>query len=64
LIIDAKVIHVKSNMSRIPMHVALIMDGNGRWAQMRGLPRHEGHRRGASVIKKILRAAEKKGLGM
>ncbi|MDR2629226.1 MAG: di-trans,poly-cis-decaprenylcistransferase [Puniceicoccales bacterium] len=49
-------------MSRIPVHVAFIMDGNGRWAQARGLPRHEGHRRGASVIKKILRVAEKSGI--
>ncbi|MDR1528431.1 MAG: di-trans,poly-cis-decaprenylcistransferase [Puniceicoccales bacterium] len=49
-------------MSRIPVHVAFIMDGNGRWAQVRGLSRHEGHRRGASVIKKILRAAEKSGV--
>ncbi|MDR2603064.1 MAG: di-trans,poly-cis-decaprenylcistransferase [Puniceicoccales bacterium] len=49
-------------MSRIPVHVAFIMDGNGRWAQARGLPRHEGHRRGATVVKKILRIAEKKGI--
>jgi undecaprenyl diphosphate synthase len=49
-------------MSRIPMHVAFIMDGNGRWAQAHGLPRHEGHRRGASVIKKVLRVAEKSGI--
>jgi undecaprenyl diphosphate synthase len=49
-------------MSRIPAHVAFIMDGNGRWAQARGLPRHEGHRRGAAVVKKILRIAEKNGI--
>ncbi|MDR2432573.1 MAG: di-trans,poly-cis-decaprenylcistransferase [Puniceicoccales bacterium] len=49
-------------MSRIPVHVAFIMDGNGRWAQVRGLPRHEGHRRGAAVVKKILRIAEKNGI--
>ncbi|MDR0742652.1 MAG: di-trans,poly-cis-decaprenylcistransferase [Puniceicoccales bacterium] len=49
-------------MSRIPAHVAFIMDGNGRWAQAHGLPRHDGHRRGASVIKKILRIAEKNGI--
>ncbi|MDR1457499.1 MAG: di-trans,poly-cis-decaprenylcistransferase [Puniceicoccales bacterium] len=49
-------------MSRIPVHVAFIMDGNGRWAQVRGLPRHEGHRRGAAVVKKILRVAEKNGI--
>lgn len=44
------------------MHVAFIMDGNGRWAQARGLPRHEGHRRGAAVVKKILRVVEKNGI--
>ena len=36
----------------IPRHVAIIMDGNGRWAQQRGLPRLAGHRQGASVVRK------------
>jgi len=35
---------------RVPRHVALVMDGNGRWAQQRGLPRTEGHRRGEAVL--------------
>ncbi|MDJ0929684.1 isoprenyl transferase [Breoghania sp.] len=38
-----------------PRHVAIIMDGNGRWAAARGLPRTEGHRRGADVIRRIVR---------
>jgi undecaprenyl diphosphate synthase len=38
------------------------MDGNGRWAKYRGLPRYEGHRRGAAVVKKVLRAAERVGI--
>lgn len=38
---------------RIPAHVGIIMDGNGRWAEMRGLPRIEGHRRGAERAKEI-----------
>ncbi|MDR1333915.1 MAG: di-trans,poly-cis-decaprenylcistransferase, partial [Holosporaceae bacterium] len=46
----------------VPIHVALIMDGNGRWAKAHGLPRHEGHRRGASSIRKVLRVAEKIGI--
>ncbi|MDR1433039.1 MAG: di-trans,poly-cis-decaprenylcistransferase [Puniceicoccales bacterium] len=49
-------------MLRVPIHVALIMDGNGRWAASRGLPRSEGHRKGAAAVKKILRAAERLGI--
>ena len=41
---------------RCPRHVAIIMDGNGRWAKERGLPRIEGHRRGANTVKRILDA--------
>lgn len=40
-----------------PRHVAIIMDGNGRWAQGRGLPRIEGHRRGVDNVREILKAA-------
>lgn len=43
--------------STLPRHVAIIMDGNGRWAQRRGLPRVEGHRRGARSVKEVVRAA-------
>jgi undecaprenyl pyrophosphate synthase len=39
---------------RIPRHVGIIMDGNGRWAELRGLPRIEGHRRGAERSKEII----------
>lgn len=39
---------------RLPRHVAIIMDGNGRWAQSRGLPRIEGHRRGVSTVRSIV----------
>ena len=42
---------------KIPAHVAIIMDGNGRWAKRRGLPRTEGHRKGLKTIKEIIRAA-------
>ena len=38
-------------------HVAIIMDGNGRWAQARGLPRFEGHRRGVEAVRRAVRAA-------
>lgn len=40
-----------------PLHVAIIMDGNGRWAAARGLPRAEGHRRGVEALRRVVRAA-------
>jgi undecaprenyl diphosphate synthase len=46
----------------IPKHVAIIMDGNGRWASQRGLPRFEGHRRGVEALRRTIRAAEELGI--
>ncbi|MGI6343712.1 MAG: isoprenyl transferase [Bacillota bacterium] len=43
-----------SGTAAVPQHVAIVMDGNGRWAQARGLPRTEGHRRGAENIRRII----------
>jgi undecaprenyl diphosphate synthase len=40
--------------SKMPRHIAIIMDGNGRWAQQRGLPRAEGHRQGATSVRRIV----------
>jgi len=48
--------------ARLPRHVGIIMDGNGRWAQERGLPRIEGHRVGAESVKDVTRAARQVGL--
>jgi undecaprenyl diphosphate synthase len=45
-----------------PRHVAIIMDGNGRWAAARGLPRTEGHRRGVEALRKTVRAAGELGI--
>ncbi len=45
-----------------PRHVAVIMDGNGRWAKARGLPRIEGHRQGAESARVIIRAAGELGI--
>jgi undecaprenyl diphosphate synthase len=45
-----------------PRHVAIIMDGNGRWAAARGLPRAEGHRRGVEAIRRAVRAAGELGI--
>jgi undecaprenyl diphosphate synthase len=47
---------------RIPKHVGIIMDGNGRWAELRGLPRVEGHRQGAARSKEIIEAANELGI--
>jgi undecaprenyl diphosphate synthase len=46
----------------VPRHVAIIMDGNGRWAAKRGLPRYEGHRRGVEATKECVRAASDLGI--
>jgi len=45
------------------LHVAIIMDGNGRWARARGLPRSAGHRAGAEAVRRIVRAAPDLGIG-
>ena len=45
-----------------PLHVAIIMDGNGRWAASRGLPRVEGHRRGVEALRRVVRAANELGI--
>ncbi len=54
--------HNVSHLSDIPAHVAVIMDGNGRWAKARGLDRTEGHRQGAETVKTIVKAAAKAGV--
>jgi undecaprenyl diphosphate synthase len=48
--------------SLVPRHVAIIMDGNGRWAQQRGLPRVAGHRAGAEAVRRTLQAAADHGV--
>ncbi|NJM97676.1 MAG: isoprenyl transferase [Phormidesmis sp. RL_2_1] len=51
------------NPHYLPKHVAVIMDGNGRWANQRGLPRIAGHRQGAKVLKDLLRCCKDWGVG-
>lgn len=50
------------NPNSIPTHVAIIMDGNGRWAQSKDLPRIEGHRQGATVVEEITEEARELGV--
>ncbi|MBQ7361956.1 MAG: isoprenyl transferase [Bacteroidaceae bacterium] len=47
---------------RVPQHIAIIMDGNGRWAQQRGLPRTDGHQAGAAVVRRIAEDAVELGV--
>src|SRR5919199_927095 len=49
--------------ARLPRHVAVIMDGNGRWAQQRGLPRIEGHRRGVTSVRTTIEECCRLGVG-
>lgn len=49
-------------MTLTPQHIAIIMDGNGRWATAKGLPRTEGHRQGAQTVTRILEATHKRGI--
>lgn len=51
-------------VDNVPAHVAIIMDGNGRWAKKRGLPRIEGHRRGVETVRTITFAARDLGVRM
>ena len=53
---------VEIDMDRLPKHIAIIMDGNGRWAQKKGLPRVMGHKAGMEAIKKTVRACSDLGV--
>ncbi len=49
-------------MNKLPKHIAIIMDGNGRWAKKRNLPRSAGHRAGGEAVQEIIRACDEKGI--
>jgi undecaprenyl diphosphate synthase len=51
------------DLARLPEHLAIIMDGNGRWAKKRGLPRVEGHRAGVNAVRDTVESAARLGLG-
>ena len=59
---DEKLAALGLDRDRLPRHVAVIMDGNGRWAQARGLPRIEGHRQGVKSVREIVEECSRLGL--
>jgi undecaprenyl diphosphate synthase len=59
---EVEALRERLDPSRMPRHIAIITDGNGRWAKKRGMPRVEGHRRGYQTARKIVRAASDLGL--
>lgn len=53
----------EAGRGHLPRHVAIIMDGNGRWAESRGLPRSFGHRKGVEAVRRTVRHAARRGIG-
>ncbi|MCB0086660.1 MAG: di-trans,poly-cis-decaprenylcistransferase, partial [Caldilineaceae bacterium] len=59
---DTQTAPASPELRSIPYHVGIIMDGNGRWAQSRGLPRLAGHQRGVDNIRRILESCVELGI--
>ena len=57
---DAPMPHIRPEL--VPQHVAIVMDGNGRWANQRGLPRTEGHRAGEAALLDVMAGAVQMGI--
>lgn len=57
-----KTLRDEIDMEKLPVHIAIIMDGNGRWAKKRFLPRKFGHKAGADTLENITKAADKLGV--
>jgi len=47
---------------KVPVHIAVIMDGNGRWARRRHLPRFAGHKRGVEAVRAVVKACAERGV--
>lgn len=60
--VNMEALKAKIDFSRMPLHVAIIMDGNGRWANLRGMPRAYGHRAGVESLREIVRVSDQIGL--
>jgi undecaprenyl diphosphate synthase len=61
--VQAEAVEDSEGGSAVPRHIAIIMDGNGRWAKARGLPRTAGHREGAEALRRVVRSAAELGVG-
>lgn len=59
---EAKPVEENTAITRLPKHIAIIMDGNGRWAAQRGLPRLAGHRAGTENLRRVIRACAEFGV--
>ena len=53
-----------SDQAQLPRHVAIIMDGNGRWARSRGMPRQAGHRAGVRAVRRAVEACVRRGVSI
>src|SRR5438046_9613081 len=60
---EAQAPNLAGTVPDVPKHVAIIMDGNGRWATARGLPRVEGHRRGVQSVRATIEECCRLGIG-
>ena len=61
--VEDELLH-RIDFERLPAHVAIIMDGNGRWAQNRGLPRVEGHRAGIASVREVVETCARMDIGV
>jgi undecaprenyl diphosphate synthase len=59
---DQKKLNQEIDLSKIPQHIAIIMDGNGRWAKKRGMPRAMGHRAGVEALREIVKSCDTLGV--
>ena len=55
-------VNMEIDEKNIPQHVAIIMDGNGRWAKQRNMPRTMGHKAGVETIRRIVKEADRLGI--
>ena len=59
---DENISEIDLDLSNNPLHVAIIMDGNGRWAKERNLPRTMGHKAGVETIRRIIKESDRLGI--
>lgn len=62
--IEGTEIDTAANMQKAPYHIAIVMDGNGRWAQQHGLKRHVGHKEGVKSVRKVVERAAQVGVSI